>query len=100
MYAIRSYYGVEFFYNFLMRNKSVGPFGFETEISNIEPGDIIQLGGTSNFYHSLLVMQINGEPNINNILVTTHTYDANYRPLNTYIFERARFLHISGYRNY
>ena len=92
--------GVQFLYNFLTQNKSVGPFASEVNISKIELGDIIQLGGTNGFYHSLIITQINGEPDINSILISTHTYDANLRPLNTYIYEKIRFIHIKGYRNF
>ena len=92
--------GVQFLYNFLTKNKSIGPYATHTDISSVELGDVIQLGGTKNYYHSLMVTQILGAPSVDTVLVSTHTYDANLRPLNTYIFEEYRCLHIEGYRKF
>lgn len=90
--------GVQFFYNFMVKNKSVGPFATEVDLSSAELGDIIQLGDWNRYYHSLIITQINGLPSFDTILVTTHSFDENLRPLNTYIFDRIRCLHIEGYR--
>ena len=54
-----SWSGVEYLYNFLITNKSVGPYAK---------------------------------------IVPAHTYDALDRPLSSYIFDTARFLHIEGAR--
>jgi hypothetical protein len=90
--------GVQFFYNFMVKNKSVGPFATEVDLSYAELGDIIQLGDWNRYYHSMIITQINGLPSLDTILISTHSEDANLRPLNTYTFERIRCLHIEGYR--
>lgn len=83
----------KYLYNFLIKNKSIGPFAEDTSFENIEPGDIIQLGNEENqFYHSLIVVKIYN----NDIFVAAHSVDSYMRPLNDYLFENIRFLHILG----
>ena len=87
--------GVPFFYNFLTSNMEEGPFGTEIPIESAEMGDIIQLGrqdGT--YYHTLIVTGMrDGVP-----LICAHDNDALDRPLNTYVYDRARCIHITGVR--
>ena len=91
-----SWSGVEYLYNFLINNKSVGPYARIVSASEARPGDIVQLGTTSgNFYHSPVITAVAPA-----ILVCTHTYDAYDRPLSSYIFEKARFLHMEGVRTW
>lgn len=91
-----SWSGVEFLYRFLVNNKSVGPFAHEIEASEVQPGDIVQLGNSQKgFYHSPVITVV--KPTI---LVAAHTFDALDRPLNTYIFEKVRFIHIDGVRKW
>ena len=91
-----SWSGVKYLYNFLVNNKSVGPFAYEVEKQAIQPGDVIQLGRSDgHFYHTLIVTEIFPE-----ILVCAHTYDALDRPLSSYDYEVARYLHIDGVREY
>lgn len=87
--------GVEYFYNFLTRNKGVGPFGEEIGEDELELGDIVQFGNESNhFYHSPVVTGItNGD-----ILVCAHSFDAYMRPISTYEYDRVRYIHILGFR--
>ncbi len=86
--------GVEFLYNFLTTNTSVGPFGREVSQAEIQPGDIIQLGrADGDFYHTLVVTETTPQ-----ILVCAHTNDALDRPLAAYNYYTARFLHIDGVR--
>lgn len=93
-----SWTGVDFLYKFLITNKKQGVFATETDISKMMLGDIIQLGNMSNhFYHSLVVTQTGKIPDFYNILISTHTMDANLRPLSSYQFEKIRFLHIEGF---
>ena len=88
-----SWSGVEFLYNFLISNKSDGPFAVETDINHVAPGDIIQLGNNNEqFYHSLIINKINKY----NILVSAHSIDSYMRPLNSYNFDKIRFIHILG----
>ncbi len=89
-----SWSGVEYLYNFLTTNNSVGPFASVVSQNEILPGDIIQLGrANGDFYHTLVV--VNTAPEI---LVAAHTNDALDRPLTSYNFDVARFLHIDGVR--
>ncbi len=89
-----SWTGVQYLYNFLVNNKSVGPFARVVSQSEAEPGDIVQLGtGNGHFYHSPFITAVSPT-----ILVAAHTDDALDRPLNTYIYGEARFLHIEGVR--
>lgn len=89
-----SWTGVEYLYNFLISNTSVGPYAREVSQEEIQPGDIIQLGrANGDFYHTLVVTATSPE-----ILIAAHTYDALDRPLNTYDYYTARFLHIDGVR--
>lgn len=87
-----SWTGVEFLYNFLITNKDAGPFAIETTQEKIQLGDIIQLGNSEKFYHSLIVVNIHQ----NNIFVAAHDFDAYMKNLKTYHYEKARFLHIAG----
>lgn len=87
--------GVTFFYNFLTSNEGVGPFGREVNAGSLEIGDVIQLmreDGT--FYHSLLVTGFDES----GYLVSAHSNDSFNRPLSSYSFAAARYLHIDGIR--
>ena len=88
-----SWSGVEYLYNFLTTNKSVGPSAKVSSRENVEIGDIIQLKfkGMNNFSHSLFIVN----KNENDIFVATHTEDSYNRSLSTYQFEKIRFLHIN-----
>ena len=89
-----SWSAVEYLYNFLTGNNGVGPFAKEVTISQIDIGDVVQLGNLEKFYHSLLVV---GKSD-NTIYVAAHNFDAYMRELNSYTYERIRFLHIEGVR--
>ncbi len=88
-----SWTGVEFLYNFLVANEGPGPFAREVPEAEAQPGDIVQLGGRNGFYHCPVILTT--EPRI---LVAAHSYDALDRPLSSYVYEKARFLHILGVR--
>ena len=92
--------GVEYLYRFLIRKEeSVGPVAEETGIEAILPGDILQLSFTGQgFQHSPVVVSVGEVPVPQNILLAAHSYDADYRPLNTYEYQKIRFLHITGIR--
>ena len=86
--------GVRFLYNFLVNNEGLGPYASETDADGVRTGDVIQLGrADGSFYHSLIVTSIFPE-----ILVAAHTNDAFNRPLRTYTYYTARYLHIEGVR--
>ncbi len=88
--------GVEYLYAFLINNRSVGPYGHEVPRSQAQPGDIAQLGGRDGrFYHSPVITAVSPV-----ILVAAHTDDALDRPLSSYVYDRVRFLHIDGVRQW
>ena len=90
-----SWTGVDYFYNFITENTSVGPFGKEVSRNDIEIGDVIQLGNnTDGFYHTLLVVGFDGE----DVLVAAQTDDAYARLLSTYTYDFSRFIKILGVR--
>lgn len=90
--------GVEYLYQFLTREKiSVGPAAKEAELSRLQPGDIVQLSFDGvGWQHSPVVVSANRPLRYSEVLVAAHSYDADYRPLSTYDFAKARFLHITG----
>ncbi|MBE5812329.1 MAG: amidase [Clostridiales bacterium] len=90
-----SWTGVEYLYNFLINNKSVGPFAKEISKEEIEIGDIIQLGDSNyHFYHSPVVIKKEGS----NIFVAAHSDDTYMRNISSYKFDNIRYIHILGYR--
>ncbi len=90
--------GVEYLYRFLTRAEPyVGPYAQESALSRIQPGDIVQLSfDGSGWQHSPVVVAANRPRGYADILVAAHSYNADNRPLSTYEFQRARFLHIEG----
>ena len=87
--------GVEFLYRFLISNMESGPFGEEVPVTAAELGDIVQLGTREGkFYHSLMLTGVSDGV----FTVCAHNNDALDRRLDSYMFERARFLHIDGVR--
>ena len=90
-----SWTGVDFFFRFMTENTGIGPFAERVGSDGLEIGDVIQLGrNEGGFYHTLLVVGYDGE----DILVAAQTDDAFERPLSTYTYDYARFLHIAGVR--
>lgn len=91
-----SWTGVEYLYNFLVNNDGAGPFAEETELENLQIGDIVQLGrANGDFYHSPVVVRVSR----GQIYVAAHTYDVYNKPLNSYNFAVARGIHIIGVRD-
>lgn len=91
-----SWTGVQYLYNFLVGNKSVGPYAALTDQAGAEPGDLVQLGDARGYYHSPVIVAVqNGR-----IFVAAHSFDAYMRPLDSYIYEKSRFLHIQGVRDW
>lgn len=90
-----SWTGVQYFYNFMVSNTDVGPYGRDATLDEIEVGDVIQLGNSRDgFYHTLLVVGFEGE----DPLVAAQTDDAYRRPLSTYSYDFSRFIKILGVR--
>ena len=90
-----SWTGVEFFYNFIIGNAGVGPYGRVVTADEMEIGDVIQLGREEDgFYHTLLAVGFEGD----DILVAAQTDNAYARPLSTYDYDYSRFTKILGIR--
>ncbi len=95
-----SWTGVREFYEFLCgigdfspKYERQGPFGEEVERELLEVGDVVQLANArGEFYHSLFVSGFqNGD-----ILISAQSNDALDRPLSSYNYATARFLHVQG----
>ena len=87
--------GVEFFYWFMTQNEGMGPFAREVNPGGLLLGDVIQLGRwEGDFYHTLLVTGFED----GTYLVAAHTNDSYNRRLDSYSYQRIRFLHIEGIR--
>ncbi len=90
-----SWTGVEYLYNFLVSNEGTGPFAREVPLSELQRGDVVQLGrATGDFYHTPVVVGFSdGE-----ILVAAHSYDVYGKRLSSYNAAVIRGLHIEGIR--
>ncbi len=95
-----SWTGVTFFYDFLVNNKGAGPYGIETELENLLPGDVIQLGDrNNNFYHTLILTAIMRGFRGRRYYICAHSQDAYQRDLFSYRFDSLRCVHILGGRD-
>ncbi|MDR1117361.1 MAG: amidase domain-containing protein [Oscillospiraceae bacterium] len=92
--------GVQYLYNFLVSNRSEGPYATETDVTQILPGDVVQLSfDGQTFGHSLFVVAAGKAPRPGNILVATHSQDSDNRRLTTYTAAvGVRYIHILGAR--
>ena len=92
-----SWSGVNYLYDFLVKNTDYGPFGSEVFADKLQKGDIIQLYSLieKNFYHSLFVVSA-ASPDPHDILVCAHTDNSRNRPLSTYSYDDLRYIHIDG----
>ena len=90
--------GVPYLYNFLTRNIfSIGPLAEPCELEDLLPGDLIQLSFKGEtFQHSPIVVSVGNPVTPDNVLIAAHSYDADYRPLSTYEYQKIRYLHIVG----
>lgn len=90
--------GVEYFYNFITRAEpSPGPFGISTSLEQLKPADFVQFRFQKDvFSHTPIVVSMGNPPTLENTLVAAHSYDADWRPLSTYVFQEIRFIHILG----
>ncbi len=87
---------VDYLFRFLISNKGPGPHGAETDLSDAELGDIIQLATGNNFHHSCIITAFQkGSP-----LVCAHTFDVRNKPLYMYEFDRIRVVHIKEAKKY
>ena len=95
-----SWTGVNEFYQFMCGlgdfpkiNERVGPYCREVARERAMLGDVIQLSNSrGNFYHSLIITGFRD----GDILISAQSNDALDRPLSTYNYSGARFLHVEG----
>ncbi len=91
-----SWTGVEYLYRFLVGNSGAGPVAAVVDAAQAEPGDLVQLSfDGQTFGHSPVIVAVGTRPSPSNILIAAHTYDSDNRALDSYQFEKARFLHIT-----
>ena len=87
--------GVEFFYNFMISNTDVGPFGKAVTLAEAEIGDVIQLQNSDGvFYHTLII----SEKREDDILVCANSVDSLDRALSSYDYASLRVIHIEKVR--
>ena len=93
-----SWTGVVYLYDFLTRQeRSVGPVAREVELQEIRPGDLVQLSFNGETYQHTPGVVFAREPKtLGDILIAAHSYDALDRPLDSYTFQKIRFLHVDG----
>ena len=94
-----SWTGVPYLFDFLTRTQtSVGPAGQDTDISQIEPGDVLQLSFDGIQYkHTPVVVSVRRPVTPATILIAAHSDDADNRPLSTYQYKSIRYIHIRGF---
>ncbi len=94
-----SWANVEPLYNFLINNKSVGPYATISPLEVCDVGDVIQLrfGDAFAFGHSLIITKIESRTPTG-IYVCANTNDVKNRQLSQYNYVKLRLLHILGYR--
>ena len=94
-----SWTGVDYFYNFMVNNDSIGPYAEERELRFLLPGDVIQFGDkNNNFYHTVVLTNIIRYPAGRMYFVSAHSVDSYERNLLSYNFEKYRGIHILGAR--
>lgn len=96
-----SWSGVEFLYNFLVNNKSVGPYGEKVEMDKLQVGDIVQLSfDGEKFAHTLIIVAIDNKLSLSGIKIASHTLDNFNKRITEYNFQKIRFVHIRGARKF
>lgn len=94
-----SWSGVEFLYQFLINNKSVGPYGRNAKREEMELGDIAQLSfDEQKFEHTLVIVNIENRFSLSGIKIASHTYDSFNKAISEYSFQKIRFIKIEGVR--
>ena len=91
-----SWSGVEFLYNFLVKNIGIGPRGKDVVQNRIEIGDLVQLSFSGiKFEHSLIITRIDDVNDLNKIFTSSHTFDSLNKKISEYSFSKIRFVHIN-----
>lgn len=96
-----SWSGVEFFYEFLTNNSSLGPFARLCKVNEMQLGDLVQLKfyGYKAFTHTLIVTKVTDRGAMRsekNLYVSANTFDALNKNLTQYNYKEIRFLKVLG----
>lgn len=95
-----SWSGVEYLYQFLIKNNTSGPQAVETTQNKIEIGDIAQLSfDGEKFGHTLVIVNIENKFTLRGIKIASHTYDNFNKAISEYNFKKIRFIHIKKIGN-
>ncbi len=90
---------VSYFYQFIISNDSVGPFGHPVDLKDTSVGDFIQLSTVEPyFHHSCIIVKKEHAFQLNKIFIACHTYDAYMKPLSEYDISKIRCIKIDGIR--
>ena len=83
-------------FEFLINNKGVGPYGKEVSENEIKMGDIVAFADENGtiFQSAVITKTESGQ-----IFVCARHFNSYMRPISTYTYSFARFLHIIGVRN-
>ncbi len=92
--------GVQPFYRFITTNDKTGPYGWPAELPQLQIGDVMQLSfdNGATFGHTALIVSVGESPTPDNVLVATHSEDADNRAVSHWYYALPRFLHIEGSR--
>lgn len=95
-----SWTGVNFFNNFLISNKGLGPFAEIVDAADAELGDIAQISFADKhiFNHSPVIVQKGNPSRAGNILIAAHTFNTDYYTLTDFDPVYYRYIHIIGVR--
>lgn len=95
-----SWTGVNFLYSFLVNNNGPGPFAEVVDVSDVQPGDIVQLsfGDKGSFNHSPVIVSAGSPAGPDNIRTAAHTDNVCDYPLTDFDWVYIRFIHILGVR--
>ena len=97
-----SWTSVEYFYKFLIQNANTfdsrsdfeGPFGKSVDLIDTQIGDFVQLGDKNGkFFHTLIIV---GYLRDKTPLVASHSLPSYNKPLNFYVYQKVRYIHILG----
>ena len=79
------------------KEPSVGPVGIACDLTDLRPGDLVQLSFDGQaFQHTPVVVRVTAPITLDTVLIAAHSYDADNRPLSSYTFQDIRFLHMLG----
>ncbi|MDY4587774.1 MAG: amidase domain-containing protein [Oscillospiraceae bacterium] len=91
--------GVEFLNRFLLNNEGPAVYGELMELSQLRPGDVIQLRNSEGRLYHTMIVSFNFYPGTpDRIFICSHTNDARNRRLSSYNYAEAVGIHIAGAR--